>query len=481
MKQAADLLVLPRWVIPVAPPGASLADHAVVVKDGAILDVLPAVQARARYLASEVVDLPGQALIPGLVNLHGHAAMTLLRGYADDLPLMQWLSDYIWPAEKKHVSEAFVRDGTLLAAAEMLCGGITCCNDMYYFPQAAAEAFLSAGMRATLGMIVLEFPSAYASDADDYLSRGLHIRDTLKDEALLSFSFAPHAPYTVSDRTFRRIGTLTEQLGLPIHIHVHETLDEIRDSLTQHGVRPLERLARLGLLGPNFIGVHAVHLDDAEIDTLAQYNCHVAHCPSSNLKLASGIAPVAQLILAGVNVGLGTDGAASNNRLDLFAEMRLAALLAKAAGNNAAVLPAEAALRAATLNAARALNLDSQIGSLVPGKRADMVAVDLNALHHQPVYDPVSHLVYVAGREDVTHVWVDGQPRVRNRRLVSLDNDDLSARAAYWHTKLAPHPNPRQSGWAQPHPPLPQAGEGGVREAGEGANVNPKPIYKEPT
>lgn len=440
MTQHADFLICPRWLIPVQPAGV-LAEHALVVNDGAILDILPASQARERYTATETLELPGHALIPGLVNLHAHAAMALLRGFADDLPLMNWLSDRIWPAEKRHVSETFVRDGTLLAAAEMLAGGITTCNDMYFFPHAAAEAFLRAGMRATLGMIVLEFPSAYASDADDYLARGLAMRDALKDEDLLSFSFAPHAPYTISDDTFRRIGTLAEQLGLPIHIHIHETADEIRNGIDQHGERPLERLARLGLLGPNFIGVHAVHLTAAEIDTLAQFNCHVAHCPSSNLKLASGIAPVAQLMRAGVNVGLGTDGAASNNRLDLFAEMRLAALLAKGASHDAAALPAARILQAATLDAARALNLDHLIGSLAPGKRADLVAVDLSPLDHQPVYDPVSHLVYVAGREDVTHVWVDGKIRIRNRQLLDLDQDDLFARAAYWRTKiLAPSP-----------------------------------------
>ncbi|MHB1214650.1 MAG: TRZ/ATZ family hydrolase [Thiobacillus sp.] len=455
MKAPADLLLLPQWVVPIESAGArdsahtgsvgrsgsphpcgALADHAVVVQDGMILDVLPADAAQGRYHAAQTVALPSHALIPGLVNLHGHAAMSLLRGFADDLPLMTWLNEHIWPAEKRLVSDAFVRDGTLLAAAEMLAGGVTCCNDMYYFPQAAGEAFLQAGMRATLGMIVLEFPSAYASDADDYLAKGLALRDALKDEPLLSFAFAPHAPYTITDATFGRINTLAEQLGLPIHTHIHETADEIRDSLQQHGMRPLERLARLGLLGPNFIGVHAVHVNDAEIELLAQHGCHLAHCPSSNLKLASGIAPVAKLTAAGVNLGFGTDGAASNNRLDLFGEMRLAALLAKGTSGMATALPAAAALKAATLDAARALNLDSQIGSIVAGKRADLVAVDLHALSSQPVFDPVSHLVYVAGREHVTHVWVDGILKLHDRKLVDLDIDDLSARATYWRTKL---------------------------------------------
>jgi 5-methylthioadenosine/S-adenosylhomocysteine deaminase len=435
MKAPADLLLLPQWVVPVEPEGVLL-DHAVVVQGGRILDMLPADAAQARYAATQTIALPGRALIPGLINLHGHAAMSLLRGFADDLPLMDWLNQRIWPAEKQHVSEAFVRDGTLLAAAEMLSGGITACNDMYFFPQAAGEAFLQAGMRATLGMIVLEFPSAYAVDADDYLARGLSVRDELKDEPLLSFAFAPHAPYTIADATFGRINTLAEQLSLPVHTHIHETTDEISDSLKQYGLRPLERLARLGLLGPNFIGVHAVHVNDAEVELLAQHGCHVAHCPSSNLKLASGIAPAAKFAAAGVNFGFGTDGAASNNRLDLFAEMRLAALLAKGASGMATALPAASALKAATLDAAHALNLDNRIGSIAVGKRADLVAVDLHTLSSQPVFDPVSHLVYVAGREHVTHVWVDGQLKLNDRCLVNLEPDDLIARAAYWRSKL---------------------------------------------
>lgn len=437
MKQTIDLLLAPRWVIPVEPAGV-LTGHAVAVHDGEIVAVLPLAEALAQYQPERLIELRDQVVLPGLINLHIHAAMSLMRGFADDLPLMHWLHHHIWPAEKQHLSEAFVRDGTLLAAAEMLRGGTTCCHDMYFFPQAAAESFLTAGMRATLGMIVLEFPSAYAADADDYLMRGLQTRDSLKHEALLSFNFAPHAPYTISDATFSRIGTLAEQLGLSIHTHLHETADEIRDSLTRFGVRPIERLANLGLLGPNFIGVHAVHLTETDIDALAQFNCHIAHCPTSNLKLGAGIAPLGAMLEAGINVGFGSDGAASNNRLDMFAEMRLAALLAKGVGGDAAICAAETALRMATLNAARALNLDHQIGSLAAGKRADMIAVDLGALHHQPVYDPLSHLIYVAGREDVTHVWVDGKLRVRNRALVDFDTDDLRARAAYWQLKLKP-------------------------------------------
>src|SRR2546422_6006484 len=328
-------LLLPRWVVPVEPAGKVFEDHAVAIRDGRIEAILPALEARARYQEHEPIDLPGQVLIPGLVNAHTHAAMTLMRGLADDLPLMRWLEEHVWPAEKRHVSAEFVRDGTLAACAEMLRGGITCFNDMYFFPDAALEATLEAGMRSAHGIIVIEFPSAYAADAADYVRKGLELRDRYRDEPLASFCLAPHAPYTVSDASFRQIATLAAELDLPVHVHVHETEHEVQGSLAEHGVRPLERLRRLNLVAPNLIAVHAVHLTAEEIALLARHGCSVVHCPSSNLKLASGFAPIAKLAGAGVNLALGTDGAASNNRLDMFEEMRIAALLAKAVAGDA--------------------------------------------------------------------------------------------------------------------------------------------------
>jgi 5-methylthioadenosine/S-adenosylhomocysteine deaminase len=364
--------------------------------------------------------------------------MTLMRGLADDLPLMQWLNEHIWPAEARHVSEEFVYDGTLLACAELIRGGVTCMNDMYFFPEQSARAVVEAGMRAALGIICLEFPTAYAADAQDYLRKGLAARDVWRHEPLLSFCMAPHAPYTVSDRSFEQIATYAGELELPIHIHVHETADEIGQSLNQHGVRPLERLRRLGLLGPGLIAVHAVHLDPTEIDTLARHGAHVAHCPSSNLKLASGIAPVAAFAGAGVNIGLGTDGAASNNRLDLFEEMRLAALLAKGASGKPTAVPAADALAMATVNAARALGLEREIGSIEPGKAADLAAVNLGDLERSPCYHPLSHLVYAAGREAVTDVWVRGRRLLDQGRLTTLDANALMAKAHQWQIKIAP-------------------------------------------
>ena len=429
-------LIEATWIVPVVPEGRVLEDHAVVLDQGRIAALLPSAQARAAYPDASVTTLPSHVLMPGLVNAHTHAAMTLLRGLADDLPLMQWLQQHIWPAEARHVSPDFVRDGTLLAVAESLQGGVTCLNDMYFHPEAAAQAAFQGGIRMALGILVMQFPTGYASDAQDYLSKGLAVRDTLRHEPRLSFCMAPHAPYTVSDASFQTVAMLAEQLDLPIHLHLHETEDEIRQSMAEHGVRPIQRLERLGVLGPRLLGVHAVHLLDHEVALLASHGCHVVHCPGSNLKLASGIAPVAQCLEAGVGVALGTDGAASNNRLDLFEEMRLAALLAKAASGRADALPAHQALRLATLEGARALGLESRIGSLEPGKQADLVAVNLSSPDLSPCYDPVSHLVYAASRRDVSHVWVDGERLLSEGELVRFDLDALRSRVAAWHSVL---------------------------------------------
>jgi 5-methylthioadenosine/S-adenosylhomocysteine deaminase len=419
----------------VEPGGAVLENHAVAIRDGAIEQVLPAAEAARQFPGYETVELPEHALIPGLVNAHTHAAMSLMRGLADDLPLMRWLQEQVWPVEMRHVSPQFVRDGTALACAEMLRGGITCFDDMYFFPEAALEAALAAGMRVALGLMVVDFATPYASDPADYLRKGLALRDRHGEQPLASFCLAPHAPYTVSDATFRQVATLAAELDLPVQLHVHETENEIERSIAEHGLRPLERLRRLGLLEPGLMAVHAVHLQKEEIQLLARHGCSVAHCPSSNLKLASGFAPIEALRKAGVNLCLGTDGAASNNRLDLFAEMRTAALLAKAVARDAQAMPAHAALRAATLGGARALGLGARIGSIEPGKRADLVAVAMRAPELAPCYDPVSHLVYAAGREHVTHVWVDGDLLVSDGELKNRASS-LDTRWQIWQNAL---------------------------------------------
>ncbi|MBI5937202.1 MAG: TRZ/ATZ family hydrolase [Betaproteobacteria bacterium] len=436
-KQAVDTRIDAGWIVPVEPDGLALPDHSLLIRDGRIVALLPHGQADAEFEAKRHHRLPDHVLIPGLVNLHTHAAMTLMRGFADDLPLMAWLQEHIWPAEKRWLSPEFVYDGSRLACLEMLKGGITCFNDMYFFPEAAVQAATEAGQRIAAGMIVIDFPSNYAADLDGYLNKGLALRDAMRDHPLVSFCFAPHAPYSTSDRSLEKVLTYAKQLDLPIHIHIHETHDEIHQSVSQYGVRPLERLRHLGLLGPEFIGVHAVHLLNEEIELLAEYNCHIAHCPTSNLKLASGVAPKASLLAKGINVGIGTDGSASNNRLDCWQEMRLAALLAKGMSGKPEIVPAHDALRMATLNGARALGLDERIGSLEVGKQADVVAVDLSGPHTQPCYNPISHLVYSAGRQEVSHVWVAGEAVVRDKACLTLDEGEILSRAHHWQKKLS--------------------------------------------
>ena len=434
--QIVDTLIIAGFVIPVEPRGV-LRNHAVAIDKGSIVAVVPHDEALARFQAKQTVHLERHALIPGLINLHCHAAMTLLRGIADDVPLMTWLEKHIWPAEARSVSEEFVHDGSLLAMAEMLRAGVTCVNDMYFFPEATARAALRAGMRASLGIIAIEFPSAYAPDAAGYLKRGLAMRGTFHGEDALSFCLAPHAPYTVADETLRRIVVLADELDMPIHTHVHETLGEIEQGRAQHGMRPVERLRQLGLVGPRLIAVHSVHLDERELDVFAREGVSVAHCPSSNMKLASGIAPVSAMRARGINVGLGTDGAASNNRLDMLNEMRTAALLAKVASGDATSVSAEDALEMATIAPARALGLDARIGSIREGKAADLAAVELSSLEALPCFDVASHLVYSAGRENVTHVWISGEPKLWERRLTDLDEGDLHDKAIWWQGRIS--------------------------------------------
>ena len=435
--QDADLLVLPRWLVPIEPAGVVLEDHALVVRGGRIVDVAPAADARQNWKVRETLTLPRHALMPGLVNSHTHAAMSLLRGLADDLPLMDWLQNYIWPAEGQHVSRAFCEDGVRLACAEFIRGGITCFNDMYFFPDATAQVASGAGLRAAVGLIVLDFPTAWAQPGE-YVHKGLELHDKLKGDPLIRTVFAPHAPYTVSDGPLAEVRKYATELGIPVHMHVHETAGEIEMALQATGKRPWQRLKDLGLVGPDLIAVHMTQLTDAEIADCAQHGVTVAHCPESNLKLASGFCPVHKLLQAGVNVALGTDGAASNNDLDLLGEMRTAALLAKGVANDARALPAAAALHMATLAGAKALGLDGEIGSLVKGKAADFIALDLSDVSAQPLYSAISQLVYASARHNVTDVFVAGRALLRERRLLSLDEPAALAKAQEWRQKIRP-------------------------------------------
>lgn len=444
----ADLLIHAAWVIPATDDQAILDHHAIAVRDGRIVAILPSKDCAAKVRASRELQLPDQALIPGLVNAHGHAAMSLLRGIADDLPLMTWLQDYIWPLESKWVSEEFVYHGTQLAIAEMLRGGTTCFADMYFFPDASGKAATETGMRVQLAAPVIDFPTPWAADAEEGIAKTKALHDNWKNSELVSTAFGPHAPYSVSDEPLRKIAALAEKLDIPIHMHVHETAFEVDEAVRLTGVRPMQRLYDLGLLSPRLLCVHATQINDEDLALLKQTAAHVVHCPESNLKLASGFCPVARLLDNDLNVALGTDGAASNNDLDMFSEMRTAAMLAKACSGDAAAVPAYQALQMATINGAKAMGLDQTIGTLELGKCADITAVRLDSLNNLPLYNPVSQLVYSTQSNQVSHVWINGKLLVDNGELTSLNVRNIRKQTLVWQQRLkqsadnAPDSNP---------------------------------------
>ena len=436
-RQACDVLIEAGWVVPVVPHGVILEDHAVAISGSRIVAMLPIAEARLRFAPSETVSRPDAVLIPGLVNAHAHNPMTLLRGIADDLPLKVWLQQHIWPVEAAVIGPDFVADGVTLAIAEMLRGGTTCCNENYFFPDVQAATYKRHGFRARVGLPVIDFPTAWARSDDEYFDRAGEVHDDWRDDPLISTAFAPHAPYTVSDANFERVRMLADQLDVPVHLHLHETAQEVQQSVDQHGQRPLARLDRLGLVNDRLIAVHMTQLTEVEIHLCAERGVSVVHCPESNLKLASGFCPVCALQRAGVTIAIGTDGAASNNDLDMFGETRTAAILAKAVANDAAGFSAHDALRAATLGSAKAMGLDEAIGSIEPGKQADLVCVDLSVLETQPLHNVVSQLIYATGRHQVSDVWIAGQAKLRKRVLVDIDLDGVLANARQWRERIA--------------------------------------------
>jgi 5-methylthioadenosine/S-adenosylhomocysteine deaminase len=435
---SAELLIHASWIIPVTGDQIVHQDACIAIADGRIVGLCPSDQAGQLFSAGRELHLPGHALIPGLINTHGHAAMSLLRGIADDLPLQTWLEQHIWPIEGRWVSEEFVYQGTLLAISEMIRSGTTCFADMYFYPEASAKAASEAGIRVQLAAPVIDFPNPWSATPDEAITKATQLHDTWRNSELVSTAFGPHAPYTVSDAPLRKIAILAEELDVPVHMHVHETAFEVDQAIASRGQRPLQRLHDLGLLSPHLICVHATQLSDEDIVLLRDSGAHVAHCPESNLKLASGFCPVEKLRSRGINVSLGTDGAASNNDLDMFSEMRTAALLAKAVSANAAALPAYDALKMATLDGARALGLDHLVGSLEIGKRADLVAVQLNELNTLPVHNAVSQLVYSAAAAQVNHVWVNGKQLLNQRELTTLNRRQLIDIAMHWQHTLRP-------------------------------------------
>ena len=432
----ADILIHPGWIVPVVPHGVVLEDYSVAVSDGRIAALLPRSETRD-IAAGTVVELPGQVVLPGLVNCHGHAAMSLLRGYADDKPLMPWLEDHIWPAEGAHVSEEFVADGTTLAIAEMLRSGTTTFSDMYFFPNICAATAERLGIRCQITFPVFDFPTAWGRDADDYISKGLAVRDDFRHSDLVTVCFGPHAPYTVSQENLAKVATYAAELDAVMHIHLHETSGEVLTALRENGERPLQTLHRLGLVGPRTQCVHMTEANEQDIELLAHTGAHVVHCPLSNMKLASGTCPVRKLQDSGINVALGTDSAASNNSLNLFVEMQMAALLAKLNSRDATALPAADTLAMATINGARAMGLQDRIGSIGAGKVADLIAVDLRGPETQPLYNPLSQLVYACNGSQVSHSWIAGQPVMVDRELVHLDLADLAARTERWQARIA--------------------------------------------
>lgn len=429
-------LIHARYLVPVRPAGEVREGHSVLVRENRIVDVKPRAQAERAWPRAQAVELPEHVLLPGLVNCHTHSPMTLLRGYADDLDLHVWLQEHIWPAEQRYVGSRFAHDGSLLAIAEMLRGGTTCFNDMYFFPESTAEACLQSGIRASIGMIVIETESAWARTADEYIDKGIRLRESLADESLLSFSFAPHAPYTVSDSSLRRIADCSGESGVPVHIHLLESEWEIKQSYQQHDRHPLGRLDKLGLLNERLQAVHMVQVSSEDIERVAQAGAQVVHCPQSNLKLASGFCPLTSLVQGGVNVALGTDGAASNNDLDLLAEAQTAALLAKGVSGDARAGSAFEIIEMLTLNGARVLGLGDRIGSIEPGKQADLCALDLKDARTQPLHHVVSQLVYAASSRQVSDVWVAGRRVLESGRLTTIDIEQVIERARSWRDRL---------------------------------------------
>ena len=440
MNQSVTTLITPRWILTLDesqnPQGGLLEDHTLVIENNLIKAILPNSQAKADFPNTKHIELPNQLLMPGFVNCHGHAAMSLFRGMADDLPLMTWLEEHIWPAEGNHVSAEFVADGTRLAIAEMLKSGTTCYSDMYFFAEVAADVAGELHMRGRFYGPILDFPTPYGSGADDYIEKILKARDKFKHHSLVEIGFGPHAPYTVSDEPLKKVRTLADQLDIPIQIHLHETAFEVADAKEKSGKRPTERLAELGFFGPDVQAVHVTQVDETDLAILAKHNVTVVHCPESNLKLASGFCPVNTLQKANINVALGTDGAASNNDLDMLGEMHTAALLAKAVAQDAAALPALEAIKLATINGAKAMGLDDKIGSLKAGKLADIISIDLSGLESQPIYDPVSHVVYCSTRSQVSHVWVDGRLQLEHGKLKHMNEAELIEIAQAWAEKI---------------------------------------------
>ena len=426
MSEPIDTLLIADYVLPIVPAGKIFTNYAVAIRDSKICALLPADQINPDR-ATEVVHLKGHVLLPGLISAHSHSAMTLLRGYADDYPLMTWLNEYIWPIEKNYVDADFVSDGVNLALAEMLRSGITCFSDMYFYPEVTAACAERTGIRCQIAAPILSVHPNRT--VDGCLTMAMELWEKYHDRGLITVALGPHSPWAVGTETLTKVGTLAEKTAMPLHTHLHETADEVITAEHNDGRRPLTALHELELLNDKTQCVHMTALNAADIELLVASGAHVIHCPRSNMKLAAGRCPVIRLLDAGVNVALGTDGAASNNNLDLWGEMRAASLLARLGDGDASVLPAAQVMAMATINAATALGLDTDIGSIEVGKLADLIAIDIMQPETQPLYEPISQLIYATHAFQVTHSWVAGRCLMRARQLTSIDLDAVMARA----------------------------------------------------
>ena len=435
-KKNASIIISASWIFTSNSEGQLLSDYSIVIENDKIIDLVPQDKVFYEYEANDTYQLTDYILIPGLINTHTHAAMSLFKGFADDLSLQDWLNDYIWPAEKEFINSSFVKDGSILALSEMIKSGVTTFNDMYFFPDATAEAVKELGVRSNIGLVVLDFPTNYATDPEDYLLKGFEFRDKWRNEELITTSIAPHAPYSVSDEAFTLINTYSEELSMNIHTHLHETQWEIEDSIEKYGITPVQRLNNLGIIGPSLMAVHCVHLNDQDMATLAKNKVSIVHNPSSNMKLGSGIADIAKMLKQNLNISLGTDSSASNNRLDIMEEMRSAALLIKGSTKSPESFSANEAIKMATINGAKALGLESIIGSIEKNKKADLVAIDLNSIENQPIYNPLTTLVYSSSRSDVSYVWIDGEIKLKDKKLVKIDEERIIQLAKKWQRKL---------------------------------------------
>jgi 5-methylthioadenosine/S-adenosylhomocysteine deaminase len=435
-KKNASIIISASWIFTSNAEGELLSDHSIVIKNDKIIDLVPQSKVFDDYEASDIYDLSDYILIPGLINAHTHAAMSIFKGFSDDLPLQDWLNNHIWPAEKKFVNSSFVKDGSVLALSEMLKSGITTFNDMYFFPDATAEAVKELGVRGNIGLVVLDFPTNYAADPEDYLLKGFDFRDKWRNEELITTCIAPHAPYSVSDEAFNLINTYAEELNINIHTHLHETQWEVDDSIAKYGITPVQRLNNLGIIGPSLMAAHCVHLNDQDMLTLAKNKVNIIHNPSSNMKLGSGISDISRMLEQNLNISLGSDGSASNNRLDIMEEMRLAALLIKGSTKSPELLPAKEVIKMATINGAKALGLEAEIGSIEINKKADIVAINLNSIENQPVFNPLSTLVYSSSRSDINYVWINGIIKLKDKNLVNIDEDLIIQLAKKWQRKL---------------------------------------------